>query len=528
MAQQPKTNAQTMSLPDLYQSLKHNNPQWQAIQHRHTSQQHTISQLGSVILPQVGLQAGFQYTYLDSDTTQFPSLSNNQYNSLNTCLRTEGSFNTCLINVSINACQNDPACVLAESGENQKFSNRSLGVSMTQPIFDKAKWAQYRSIASRIVQNDAQLQAARMDLLLQLCKDYFNALQAKESYELSQTSATSTQRQVKVIEKSFERGLVDAEQVFYLRALHSLELTKVQSAESTAAAALAQLRTSSSQPGLRLTAMTQDIPMQSPLPATVEAWQAIALKMNPESHLAKTQVDITRHEMDQQQSASLPTIALVAGINTTNSGGSASVFSPAGSSNTASIGLELQMPLYTGGNLSNSQAASRYKNQQAIQEARAQENQLKAQVAGSFNRTQSILEQSNTLKITLQAMASRVQQLEKGFERGTYQASEVLQARQDLLEAQKQYAQARYQYSLSSIELKRLAGVLTLEDLNIIASWIQPETSIQSETTTPSKQAPLTQPENKPAIKVLPMKQPPAGEPQPLKLFDNMSPWMRY
>ena len=65
--------------------------------------------------------------------------------------------------------------------------------------------------------------------------------------------------------------------------------------------------------------------------------------------------------------------------------------------------------------------------------------------------------------------------IEAGYEVGTRNIVDVLQARQQLFVALRNYSDARYNYVVDSLELKRRAGVLTPQDIIDLNEWLTDE-----------------------------------------------------
>jgi outer membrane protein len=71
---------------------------------------------------------------------------------------------------------------------------------------------------------------------------------------------------------------------------------------------------------------------------------------------------------------------------------------------------------------------------------------------------------------------SRLDATELGAEVGTRIIVEVLLARENLYQALRLYADARYQYVVDSLLLKQVAGILTPQDIIDLNEWLQENT----------------------------------------------------
>jgi outer membrane protein len=74
-----------------------------------------------------------------------------------------------------------------------------------------------------------------------------------------------------------------------------------------------------------------------------------------------------------------------------------------------------------------------------------------------------------------QAVVSNEKALEStqaGYEVGTRTTVDVLNARRNLFSARRDYARSRYDYILDTLRLKQAAGIVTVEDLQQINTWL--------------------------------------------------------
>ena len=61
---------------------------------------------------------------------------------------------------------------------------------------------------------------------------------------------------------------------------------------------------------------------------------------------------------------------------------------------------------------------------------------------------------------------------EVGFDVGTRTTVDVLNARRELFSARRDYARSRYNYIVNTLRLKQAAGIVTVNDLQQINTWL--------------------------------------------------------
>ena len=136
-----------------------------------------------------------------------------------------------------------------------------------------------------------------------------------------------------------------------------------------------------------------------------------------------------------------------------------------------SIGLQLNVPIYSGGYVTSvqRQAAAQLLNAQSLLDAGLQELGLKVQ-----KEYRGIVEGTAKLRALEQAASSARVALDstrKSYQAGVRTLLNVLDADQDLKTSERNLVQARYTYILSRIRLAALLGtaVLAIEETN---TWL--------------------------------------------------------
>ncbi|MCK4704301.1 MAG: TolC family protein, partial [Gammaproteobacteria bacterium] len=134
----------------------------------------------------------------------------------------------------------------------------------------------------------------------------------------------------------------------------------------------------------------------------------------------------------------------------------------------------LDIPLYSGGFTSSTvrQKLSELNRAKALQEqekrktialARSAYLSLQANIAQVKARKQAIISTQTSLDAT-----------RAGYDAGTRTSVDVLLSQRLLYSSQRDYSIARHSYITNSLELKRVAGILTMSDIEEINKWLAP------------------------------------------------------
>jgi outer membrane protein len=190
---------------------------------------------------------------------------------------------------------------------------------------------------------------------------------------------------------------------------------------------------------------------------------------------ARYNVDAQAQIARARQADRLPTISLQGGYSHTDSSsgqGADGAVRNIGAIEGVSVALQLSIPLYTG-------SAITARRQQAEFDLVAQQElsnlirrQTTQDIRNAYRRVNTdalLIAQRQQAIISAQ---SALDAIEAGYEVGTRNIVDVLQARQLLFQALRNYSEARYNYVIDSLTLKRTAGVLTPQDIIDLNAWL--------------------------------------------------------
>jgi outer membrane protein len=89
-----------------------------------------------------------------------------------------------------------------------------------------------------------------------------------------------------------------------------------------------------------------------------------------------------------------------------------------------------------------------------------------------FRQVNTNIESASALEQTIISRRSALDATRAGYEVGTRNIVEVLDAERDYYEALQNYANARYDYVLNTLNLKQSAGTLSPQDLMNLNRWL--------------------------------------------------------
>jgi len=200
-----------------------------------------------------------------------------------------------------------------------------------------------------------------------------------------------------------------------------------------------------------------------PQPSEMEQWVAAAEEASPTIAQLRLAYEIARKEVDRNYAGHMPTLDLTGSYNNSNS--PTGIGSGTLDSRNTSIGLSLNFPLYSGGGTQSRVRQSLSNRDRAQQDLENTKRTVSQSVRQNYLGVTNGVLQVKALEAALISNKSSLDATVLGKEVGVRTNVDVLNAQQQLFQAQRDLQQARYNTILSQLRLKSAAGRLKEEDL---------------------------------------------------------------
>jgi outer membrane protein len=208
----------------------------------------------------------------------------------------------------------------------------------------------------------------------------------------------------------------------------------------------------------------------TPEPADINQWSQTALSQNPALMVAGSNVDSAGQNIELQKSDHYPSLDLVAQKNFDSQ--SDSNFTGSSKTHQESISLQFNLPIYAGGSVLSRTREASHRLDQAMQNEEEQRRFVTRQTREAYNGVLSGISRVKALKQAVLSNEKALESTQAGYEVGTRTTVDVLNARRNLFSARRDYARSRYEYILNTLRLKQAAGIVSVDDLVQINSWL--------------------------------------------------------
>ncbi|MEM9300606.1 MAG: TolC family outer membrane protein [Pseudomonadota bacterium] len=370
----------------------------------------------------------------------------------------------------------------------QDTDTERLGVDLRQSIYDHGNFKQLDISRAQGAQAESNYQVALQDFVLRGAERYFAVLTAEDGLDFAKAEERAVGRQLEQAEQRYEVGLTAITDVHEAQASFDNARARVIVAENQLNDALEALAELAGQlPDDRLDELQEELPTDMPEPVDREAWVGMAIENNPALQSRREAVEIAEETVALNRSDFYPTLsATVSYSEFTNNEFilrddlQRPIATVDSVSEDASIGVQLNVPIYTGGR-TNSRVRQAVADLEAAQEDyEAEYRAVVRQTRNAFRGTEASILEVEARRQALISAESALEATEAGFEVGTRTIVDVLLSQQRLFQAQRDHSQSRHEYILNILRLKLSAGVLTREDIEEINALLvtpAPETA---------------------------------------------------
>ena len=349
------------------------------------------------------------------------------------------------------------------------FNNRSLTLNITQPIFRKDLLIGLDQAGSRVQQANAQYAFSLQDLMRRVSERYFGVLEAEDALESTRAAHDANEQQLKQSRQRFDVGLIAITDVEEAKAGFDLANAAVIAAETDVEDSLEALRELTGSYLGSVDGLRTDTPLVTPVPNDIDEWTTTALEQNLQLMAVNLATATAHSEIRRQEAGHMPTLNLVGQHGYSITGGRFAT----GDIVTSSIGFQLNIPLYQGGDVLSRTREARHLHEASLENLQLQRRTTQRQTRNAFRGVISGISRVKALTQAVVSTESALEAIEAGFQVGTRTSVDVLDAQRELYRAKFDHAQARYAYIVDILRLKQAAGTLTLSDLTEVNGWLQ-------------------------------------------------------
>jgi len=339
-------------------------------------------------------------------------------------------------------------------------------VTVEQPLYNAERRASARQLELSADRAELTLRLARQDLMLRTARAYFDVLQAEDALAEIERQKAATARALEVVQGSYDEGRLPVTDRNEARARYDGIVARESGARDALELARAAFTDITGLPAGELRRVPADAPVRAFEAGRLEQWLAKAGDGNPQVAVQSLAREIAVQEAAKWSAQAAPTLSLVAqAAGDRLSGNGAYGTSSTVSANNSVIGVQLSIPLYTGGMRSARGDEAVALAEKARYDVEAARKSLALKTRGAWLGATSGLTRVEAYERAVESARLRLDATETGHEVGARTTLDLLNAQADLYRALRELSQAKYQLLLDRLALARAAGELSDADL---------------------------------------------------------------
>ena len=453
------TTATAENLVEIFNLARKNDAHWASKKQKYLADREKVEQAFGTLMPMAEANAKWGKQSYDGGTIGF-DINNAQGCLLNVVTGNDQALEECL---------NDQVGLVDIS---EDYEATQYGLTVTQPLIRMDRWHRYKR--AQILDNAAKADLAysQQDLMVRTSEAYFGVLKAQEELRLAKAEEKMLRTQLTEIKNRYRLGLMRDTDVFETQGQYDLASAAVIVAQAQVDGLKENLTMLTGQQIDLVSPLPKDIPIDPPQPLELSEWEEFATKNNYQLLAAQFVSVASDKEVTEKKAAHAPTADLFFDYRHNDVGGG---FTP--SSDTTTIGVQISVPLYTGGITTSQTREAEYRNQSAKDDVELARRNAIRETRQYHTKVMADVSTVNARLRAVKSSNSSLRSMKEGWESGIRTLTDLLTAQRKVFQARKEYSNARYDYILDTLKLKKAAGVLTPEDLQTLNSWLDAPSS---------------------------------------------------
>ena len=355
----------------------------------------------------------------------------------------------------------------------QEYNSFSKSARVSQPLFRLDTWFNFKRSKSLTNAAEAEFAYEQQNLILRTAELYFGVLRAIDNLNAAISEEKAIKKQLDQAQQRYEVGLSAITGVQEAQLAYDLSKAARINNEGNLFSAREALNALIGREIFSLDELGENLQISSPFPNSKEDWVKLALKNNYQLKASYLRKDAAKSNARSAASNHLPKIDIVgSGSDSETNQFNYEGFSINGQgipvpavTGRRNYAIQLSVPIFQGGAVSSrrKQAYSQYN--QADENTLFTERRIIQEVRSQFSNVNTLVANVNAQKQAVISATSALEATQVGYKVGTRNVVDLLQAEKNLYSAEKNLANAKYDYILANLRLALAAGTIDPGDI---------------------------------------------------------------
>ena len=355
-----------------------------------------------------------------------------------------------------------------------QYNNFSTSARLTQPLIRLDTWFKYRQSKFLTDAAEADFAYSQQSLIVRTAELYFNVLRAIDNLSAARSEEKAIKKQLDQIRQRYEVGLAAVTEVQEAQLAFDLSVASRTRTEGEVFTAKESLNALVGREIVSLDGLVNDLNVTNPVPASKEEWARKAVENNFRLQAANLRKYASKNNARSIASNHLPKVDIVGaqtesetnqyaydGLNT---GGAFNITVP-DETQRDTYSLQLSMPIFQGGAVISRTKQAYAESNKSSEEALFAERSVIQDVRSQYSNVVTLVANLRAQKQAVVSASSALEATKVGYEVGTRNIVDLLQAEKNLYSAERNLANAKYDYLITTLRLHFAAGTLSPENL---------------------------------------------------------------
>lgn len=382
--------------------------------------------------------------------------------------RSKQSLGQWLPQVSISGSKNKNKS--EENGRINEYDGNKVSLVARQKVFDWDAWQSKDSAALIADSRGAEFNAMQGSVVVDLVGRYFAVLEAERNVSALKLEVEALEERFRQIEGLYEKKLVKITDLFEVRSRRDLAAAQLVDADKQLRLAQEYLYEVVGYRVQSLVDLKEGVEFPE-IEDDIDSWVKGALSDNANVKSVQYRLQAAEKDLSARKGFLLPKVDLIYSRQRTNLGYENSFLN--NDRETSYVGLEVSMPIFSGGVNYHRNQESYYNREMTREELRQAQTEAEREVRDAYWGAKLSRAKIDATRQALDSYKKTFELMEKSYQYRTVTIADVLDAQKEMYKAQRDYETARYDFVRHFVMLKMQSGQLVEDDISTIEAWLR-------------------------------------------------------
>lgn len=342
------------------------------------------------------------------------------------------------------------------------YDSQTVYIQLQQPLLNYRRYAEYERGYALADSGEADFVVQEHQRFLEMAEAYFRTVLAYETLALDQSLVDSLKAQAagqEALFQSAEGSRIDAQEVRTRLALAEADVIRDRDELETA---LRELQSMLGRVPNQIAGLGKDFQPLPLEPQGLAQWLELAQTGNAELRAARMRLRVADANVSRAKARHLPELDLIAGWSKADS---ENLDTLSQNTNTFTVGVNLAIPIFSGGYDTATNARARAEQRQAAEELKATLQKVEAEVVRHHTGVTGGAMRIAALEAAEESSRGALEAARAAYQYGQVSNLDVLKQQDTLYRTRHELARTRIGYTLSLLQLWTAAGVTNNEQL---------------------------------------------------------------